>query len=129
MRYQLLLVNVAAVATAFNTQDIARRLPLLTKMAEVTNPMHAAAAVMEVADDEISISCQPAKDLRGTELQYSVFTKETRGARHRDQRECMFCGHKWKCSPSGVNAHLRCEGAKKDVKECTPKNVEMEARM
>ena len=35
---QLLLVNVAAVATAFNTQDIARRLPLLTKMAEVTNP-------------------------------------------------------------------------------------------
>ena len=79
----LLGVNGAAVATAFNTQDIARRLPLLTKMAEVTNPMHAAAAVMDVADDEISISCQPAKDLRGTELQYSVFTKETRGARHR----------------------------------------------
>ena len=129
MRYQLLLVNVAAVATAFNTQDIARRLPLLTKMAEVTNPLHAAAAVMDVADDEISISCQPAKDLQGTDLQYSVFTKETRGAHYRNQRVCMFCGHKWKCSPCGVNAHLRCEGAKKDVKECKPKDVELEARM
>ena len=83
---------------------------------------------MDVADDEISISCQPAKDLQGTDLQYSVFTKETRGAQYRNQRVCMFAaisGNAARVASTRTCAARGQEGCQGVQAE----NVELQARM